>query len=402
MNKGAKLKENVYGERGRIERRLDTLSRSEDLDPKARETLQAFDSKIAADGLSVHRRLFYLTWLPKIAKRLGSAFANPTRKDIEAVLRSFESEGYEEWTKVNVRTALKRFYKWHLGDDDEFPECVRGVRTRRSAAMRGRLPKDLLTPEEVKALIKACLNPRDKALVSIIADTGCRIGEILTLTVGRVEVNGHGLAITVSGKTGDRRVLAVGDSLVHVTTWLSLHPRRDDPDAPLFLGLEGEAATRGMTYAAARKAILEAKDRAGIKKRVHPHLFRHAAATALAPHMTEAALEGYMGWVPGSQMASVYVRLSGRDVDEAYLRAKGIKSAEAPKEPDLPRRCPRCQAVNESGARFCRLCGLALDVQTAMKVERTVQREDAMLEAVLKDPEVRRVMIASLRRNRGK
>jgi ribosomal protein L40E len=98
----------------------------------------------------------------------------------------------------------------------------------------------------------------------------------------------------------------------------------------------------------------------------------------------------------------VYVRLSGRDVDEAYLRAKGVKVAPTEERKlDVPRVCPRCRALNESGAKFCRLCGLALDVETALKVERTLQREDAMLEAVLRDPTVRKAMVAAIRRNRG-
>lgn len=217
-----------------------------------------------------------------------------------------------------------------------------------------------------------------------------------------MERNGQGLVLIVTGKTGDRRVLAVGDSIVHVSTWLSLHPQRKDRDAPLFVGLEGEAAKRGMTYAAARKAILSASRRAGLgEKRVHAHLFRHVVATELAAKMTEATLEGYMGWVPGSQMASTYVRLSGRDVNAALLRAKGIEvPLEAQDKPATPRTCPRCTALNESGARFCRLCGLALDVETAMKADRAAKREEDMMDAVLQDPAVRREVLNALRRMR--
>jgi len=55
--------------------------------------------------------------------------------------------------------------------------------------------------------------------------------------------------------------------------------------------------------------------RAGIKRRVHLHGFRHTAATRLARLLTEAELEQYLGWVQGSKMAATYVRLSSRDVD---------------------------------------------------------------------------------------
>jgi integrase len=398
----AVLQEQMYGTRRAVESRLGKIERAEDLPSEVKEALAAFDAKIAADGLSQHRRLFYMTWLPKMARILGPAFQNPSRKDVEGAMRNVESDDYKEWTKVNIRTALKRFYKWRLGNDEEYPECVRWLKARRRTAMRSRLPKDLLTRVEIGKLLEACENARDRALISLLADTGCRIGELLTLTLGRVERNRQSLVLIVTGKTGDRRVLAVGDSIVYVSTWLSLHPQRKDRDAPLFVGLEGKAAKRGMTYAAARKAILSAARRAGLgKRRVHAHLFRHTVATELASKMTEATLEGYLGWVPGSAMASTYVRLSGRDVDAALLRAKGIEvPPEAQDKPAMPRTCPRCTGLNESGARFCRLCGLALDVETAMKADRAAKREEEMMDAVLQEPAVRREVLNALRKMR--
>ena len=64
--------------------------------------------------------------------------------------------------------------------------------------------------------------------------------------------------------------------------------------------------------------------KAGINKKIHPHLFRHSRGTYMANYLTEAQMNAYFGWVQGSGMPSIYVHLSGRDIDDAVLKANGI------------------------------------------------------------------------------
>jgi integrase/recombinase XerD len=35
-------------------------------------------------------------------------------------------------------------------------------------------------------------------------------------------------------------------------------------------------------------------------------------------------MDAYFGWIQGSDMPSIYVHLSGRDIDDAILKANGI------------------------------------------------------------------------------
>jgi site-specific recombinase XerD len=62
----------------------------------------------------------------------------------------------------------------------------------------------------------------------------------------------------------------------------------------------------------------------GLDKQVYPHLFRHSRATHLADKLTEAQMKILFGWAGNSDVPSVYVHLSGRDVEEALLRIYGI------------------------------------------------------------------------------
>jgi len=44
----------------------------------------------------------------------------------------------------------------------------------------------------------------------------------------------------------------------------------------------------------------------------------------ISHYLTEAQIDAYFGWIQGSDMPSIYVHLSGRDVDDAVLKANGI------------------------------------------------------------------------------
>ena len=69
-----------------------------------------------------------------------------------------------------------------------------------------KLPEELLTEEEIQKMISSCANLRDRALVSVLYESGCRIGEIGNLRIKDVLFDEYGAKIDVLGKTGARRV----------------------------------------------------------------------------------------------------------------------------------------------------------------------------------------------------
>ena len=60
-------------------------------------------------------------------------------------------------------------------------------------------------------------------------------------------------------------------------------------------------------------------------------------------------------------MPSIYVHLSGRDVDSSVLSIYGIKDTSEVDKPKLKaEQCLRCKEANDPASRFCRRCGLPL------------------------------------------
>ena len=55
---------------------------------------------------------------------------------------------------------------------------------------------------------------------------------------------------------------------------------------------------------------------AGIQKRVFNHMLRHGSATRNAKFLTDSELKVMYGWSMSSKMPTVYVHLSGKDLDD--------------------------------------------------------------------------------------
>jgi hypothetical protein len=179
----------------------------------------------------------------------------------------------------------------------------------------------------------------------------------------------EGMKIRVDGKTGHRTVMLFY-SVRNLMTWLEQHPDRENPNAPLWWNFDVNKrnTSKMISYAAIRKQLIKIAKKAGINKRIHAHLFRHSRSTYMANHLTEAQMNAHFGWVQGSDVPSIYVHLSGRDVDVAVLKANGVEIEEEENKPKV-RKCPRCKTHNAPDNLFCYKCGAVLTLKAAIEME---------------------------------
>jgi len=353
-----------------------------------------FDRKLSAQDVSPGRRANYLGHLIKIRRSLGKPFNDATREDMENLLVGLKQSGKDgrklsDTTLTNYKITVKRFYKWLLGNDEEYPPLVKWIKTTLKNR-ENRLPRDsLLTNEEIGRLVRACDNPRDRSIVLILAESGIRAGELLSLRVGDVRFDQYGAIVTVSGKTGDRAVRIVASASA-LSAWLENHPNRDDPKAPLWVNQGTAFKGLGMTYYGLRSVVQKLKERAGVKKRVHLHGFRHTSATRLARSLTEAEMKQYYGWKQSSNMASVYVHMASRDVDKSMLRIHGLITEEEDRERKFTTiTCPRCRQRNSPATKYCAKCGLALSYEAAREIDKRREVAEALASKLKKSPRFR-------------
>lgn len=356
---------------------------------------------------TIHKHLYSVEFLLNC---IGSTvdLKQATKKDIERVVAKVEvakrqdGSAYTDEHKVRTRTIIKAFYKHLLGEDMYYPLQVAWIKTTGKRSERV-LPQDILTEEDVLKLIDTAINQRDKAMIALLFDSGIRMGELLSMKKKDIDLESNPSHILVKGKTGMRQI-PVLFSVPYLASYLNIIKNKK-PNEPLWkeMGVWINENNE-LQYDAVRKMLKTTASKAGLNKRIYPHLFRHSRATYYANRLTEQQLKSFFGWTGDSRMASTYVHLSGRDIDNAILQANGIKPPQEIAKPKLKICiCPKCKFSNGADMIYCGRCGSALDIKVAIEQDNAkTDIKQAMIES-LKDPRmIEDIVHAYLMQNRKK
>ncbi|VVB59683.1 Tyrosine recombinase XerA [uncultured archaeon] len=361
-----------------IEKRKKKISQNQKILKINRKHIMDFIENQGASGNKKARQVKYLSILGQIGAWINYNFEVATKKDIEKLCSKINGSQMADWTKHDYLLTIKVFYRF-IRDTDEYPPEVKWIRVKKPKRNH-KLPRDLITMEEVKELVNHANNLRDRCFVLLLYESGARISEIIDLKIRDVEFDKYGARVTLPDyeKTGARKIRIIA-SAPAISNWMFGHPRKDDRNAPLFCGIGTKNHGQPLDYRTPYDILKELGKKAGIDKPMNPHHFRHSRATELAKHLTEAQLCAYLGWAPGSREASTYVHLSGRDMYKAILALHGYRDEEEEKKEKFsPIECPRCHTKNDAGARFCSQCSLLLDEKSIGDFEKDKDNATAL------------------------
>lgn len=341
---------------------------------------------------------FYARALEHLERTVRKPFETMTRDDITTWLNASQSTLAPLTTRQYLEHA-RRFFAW-IGRGQVFD----GVRFEGKARKH---PIQVLDQEEVLRLAQAADNQRDRALVMVLYDTGCRQEGLLGLRIKNIQFDEHGAHIHIrETKNNSERYVRTVRSTADLKLWLSMHPR-PNPESPLWTSMRpphepiGEDGLWHMLRRLAR--------RAGISKRVHAHGFRHTRATHLAKSLTDGQMRVHFGWGRHSSMPAYYAELSGRDTEEALLQEAGVQPAKSRPDPLRTRPCGNCGHANPPTAMVCGICNrpvadaLALatyglqkdgDALVAEVLRRLIERVPRVVAEVLNDSSIRERLTA--------
>ncbi len=300
-----------------------------------------------------------------------------TRQDLRLY---FASMDVGERTKNTYKVCVKNYFTWK--DEADKVEWIQIKRIKSSLN-----EEDLITPDEVTKILTFCELPRDSALISLLSESGCRISEALNLNLGDLIKTDYGYRMHVrKGKTGDRDISLI-NSVPYITQWLNVHPLRTNMNAPLFIGFGTRSHMQRLTAGGARRMLKRTLLKAGITKRIHPHLFRHTQLTNFAQSgMQESILRKLAGWSARSNMPEIYIHVGNKDVEEAQLALHGRAVAHKKiLDNPLSKECPQCHKMIPVDAQFCENCSKHQDlshiVRRSLEENESLKNRVADLEA---------------------
>ncbi len=385
-----------------IERVMKRVQKAEILEEN-RQLLLEYADQVVLEGLSVSRRIRILQYLMTVSKDFNKDLATITEKELKKYVSNLQQSSYAAWTKKTYKVILRKFFRWVAKErGKELNLDWISIRVSR-CDLKTKGVGDILDQNEVLAMIQKADNVRDKALIALYYESGARAGEIGNAYIKDVHFDEYGILFNLHGKTGTRTARLIW-SVPYLSNWLNVHPFQADPESHLWINTSWKDKNRHLKYPAIRKIFGICAKRAGIKKRVHPHLFRHSRASHLARHLTEFQMNQYFGWIQGSKMAATYVHMNAKNVDDAILALNGVKSEERVIE-EMPKakECPRCDTLNTPEDKCCTKCGGILDIRYAAQLQEIKEQEEAsrsrndkLMNVLLQDKNVQELLLEKL------
>lgn len=209
----------------------------------------------------------------------------PNLPDREALLDHLRDLGRSHAPASVVRAiaAIRGFFRYLHAEGHAASDPTEGLLGPR---LEQRLPP-VLTLESVEALLAAFpddspLSCRNRSILHTFYSTGCRVGEVVGLTVDSLVVEHNWLRVL--GKGGKERLVPLSsramalilDYQENVRPVLLARASGPEP-AQLFLSRTGRPLDRIRLYQVIRKAA----DHAGLHLPCSPHALRHSFATHL-------------------------------------------------------------------------------------------------------------------------
>ena len=135
----------------------------------------------------------------------------------------------------------------------------------------------VLTEIEVNKLVDAAASLRDQAIVMTLYGSGLRLRELIALRPA--DIDSVAMRIRVrEGKGGKERYVMLSETLLDA---LRRYFRQYRPESSLFYGRSPQE-TVSPRYV--ERMVVDTAVRAGVRKRVTPHVLRHSFATHLLDH----------------------------------------------------------------------------------------------------------------------
>jgi site-specific recombinase XerD len=250
----------------------------------------------------------YLRYARKFIQEIGKPLGKVDREDVRQYLLTLRAQGKRAPTRNVALGAIRFLFCTTL----RRPGVVAGIRRARTQPT---VPV-ILSGSEMAHLLAAIRSVTYRAMVAILYGSGLRVSEMCALRIEDIDSQRMQLRIP-QGKTGQRYARLTPAVLSQLRSYYRV--RR--PKGPYLF--PGRGTGRPITRVAVATALAVVSGELGLRKRVHPHLLRHAFAV----HLLEL----------GTDLRTVQLLLGHRCIRSTarYLCLSRAQLARAPSPIDL-------------------------------------------------------------------
>ncbi|MBB1285965.1 site-specific tyrosine recombinase XerD [Flavisolibacter sp. BT320] len=202
-------------------------------------------------------------------------------KHLQQFVKWIAELGMMQTSQARIISALRTFYKYCLLEDISTVDPT----TLLEAPKLVRALPDVLSFEEIENVMAEIdqstpEGTRNKAILETMYSCGLRVSEVVNLKLSQLFLDVG--FVRVIGKGNKERLVPIGSSAIKYITIYADHVRKKQSvqkgeEDILFLNRRGKRLTRVMIFLIIKDLV----KKAGIKKTISPHTFRHSFATHL-------------------------------------------------------------------------------------------------------------------------
>lgn len=236
--------------------------------------------------------------------------------DFDSFLHNINTLELSPKSKQRLISSLKQFhiYLSQLSViDHEFPK---GVRIKLGSS----LPR-VLSINEVDSFINFYdhsnfLNSRNKTILDFLYSAGTRVSELCNVELSDIDLDDN--FVQLKGKGSKYRIVPIGSLLrQNLTEYLTYRNKLKSINSFLFLSKSHKQMERTAVF----RIIKKTTSNLGLDSDIHPHTFRHSAAT----HMLEGGcdlrtVQEFLGHSSVST-TQIYTKITKEFLEEAFIES---------------------------------------------------------------------------------
>lgn len=238
----------------------------------------------------------------------------------EQDIKSFLSQYTEHNTQRAYHSAIKVFYKYVAHQPNKFRFIEYCKRSRK-------LPI-VLSPDEMDRIITAATNLKHRTIICLMYSCALRVSEVINLKVKDIDYS-RGIINIIDAKGGkDRQVMLAPELVDILNNYISEYKVSDY----LFTGqFDPQYSERSIAQFLQKYA-----DKAGIQKRVYPHLLRHTSATHFVEAGTDINLLQKLLGHSSVKTTALYTHISSSLISRMPSPLRNIKNLNDRKRIQIP------------------------------------------------------------------